>query len=184
MFELKNKYICDYWFNDNIIDCGKSIDNINDEIPVIISDSEVNIITQKYVEHLFEASNTLEYNNLIELNEEKLNYNYKISNTKKYNEYRTRKNRSNSRSDTSDISTRNTEYYLRFNPGRQIVSNNRMFDVEKTSQHHKLFNQFSINNDKGKMFNLPKTSRIYELKTRKRKVLLDSQPKPNSLKYK
>jgi hypothetical protein len=181
MFELKNKYICDYWFDDNIIDCGKPIDDLSDEIPVIIFNSEINIISQNHVEHLFEASNTLENNNVKELNEEKLNYNYKISNTYRVNEYRTRKNRSNSRSNTSDISTRNTEYYHRFKTGGQIISNNRMFDKEKTSQHHKLFYQSCTNNDKRKMHSLPKTSRLYEFKTGKRKVLLDSLPKPKSL---
>ena len=181
MFELKNKYICDYWFDDNIIDCGMPIDDLSDEIPVIIFDSEINIISQNYVEHLFEASNTLKNNDVKELNEEKLNYNYKISNTQRDNEYRTRKARSNSRSNTSYISTGNTEYYHQFKTGGPIVSNNRMFDVEKTNQHHKLFNQSCTNNGKRKMRNLPKTSRLYEFKTGKRKVLLDSQPKPKSL---
>jgi hypothetical protein len=180
MFELKNKYICDYWFSDNVIDCGNSNDNLSDEIPVIISDPEV-IITQKYTEHLFDISDTSKNNNL-NTSKEKLNYN-KINNdheyNKKYNEYneytgyKTRKNKSNPKSNSSNISTRNTEHYKQYSSYKQNVSYNRMYDFKKTSQHHKLFNQSNSNNDKRNMFNLPKTSPIYEHKTRK-KVLLDS----------
>jgi hypothetical protein len=199
MFELKNKYISDYWFNDNIIDCGKSINNISDEIPVIISDSDVNIITHNYIEHLFEEPNNYlsnsmkqntvnkeKINNLIQITnfeDEKLNNNYKISNTQIYNnEYKSKKNSLHSKYNNSDISTRNREYYNQSKSGRQIISNNRMFDMEKTSEHFKLFNESSINYNKGNMYKLPKTSRIHEFITERRKVLLDSQPKPTSLK--
>jgi len=179
MFELKNKYIKDYWFNDNIIDCGKSSDNLSEEIPVIISDSEINIITQTHLEYLFEPSNNLE--NPIELNKEKLNSNYKINNTLNYNDYRTGKNKSNSKSNISDFSSRNTEYYHQLKTYRTIISNNKMFNMGKTSQYHKLFNKSCTNNDQRNMCNLSKTSRLYEFKTNKRNVLLDSQSKPQSL---
>lgn len=163
--------------NNNIIDCGKSID-ISEEIFVIIPDSENNcennIITQQHVEYVFNASNTLK-------NKKKLNYNYKTTKPINDNEYRTRKNKSNSRSNTPDISTRNNKYYNRNKQCEQIISHNRMFAAEKANQYQKLFNQSGANNDQRNMHNLSKTSRLYEFKTRKRKVLLDSQPKPKSL---
>lgn len=181
MFELKNKYISDYWFNDNIIDCGKSSNNLSDEIPVIMYDSEINFITQNHIEYLFQPSNTLENSNTIKLNKEKLNSNYKISNTLKYNDYQTGKNKSNPKSNISDISSRNTEYFQQFKSGRSIITNNKMFNIGNSSQHHKLFNKSCTNNDQRNMCNLSKTSRLYEFETNKRKVLLDSQPKPQSL---
>ncbi len=184
MFELKNQYICDYWFNDNIIDCSKSIDDSSEKIPVIIFNNENNVITQKYVEHLFEASGTLKNSNIIEPNKEKLNYNYKINNTQIDNEYRKRKNKPNPGSNISDISIQNTEYYNQFKPSRQNISNNRVFDVEKTNKHKKLFNQSCTNNytSKRHLYVLSKTSRLYEFQTGKRKVLLDSQSKSKFLK--
>ena len=126
-----------------------------------------------------------------------MNNNYKISNTQIYNtrifnnEYQSTKYRSHSKNNTSNISTRNTsnistrntEYYDQFIQGRQIISNNRMFDVGKTSEHFKLFNQSSVDNNKGNMYKMQKTSRLHEFITERRKVLLDSQPKPESLEY-
>jgi len=199
MFELKNKYINDYWFKDNIVDCGEIINVDSNLIPVIISENEIEYI-KNYEEHLDKASglsdkssgpsdkssgpsdksaNTLEYNNV----KEKLNYNYKIINTKNNNEWGNRANETNrtngtnSRFNNSDITTRNTVCCHRFKTSRPIISNNRMFDEEKTSKHHELFYQSHTNHNKRQMYNLPKTSRIYDFKSGKRKVLLDSQPK-------
>ena len=167
MIELKNKYISDYWFNDNIIDCSKYIDDESNEIQVIIPNSDINIITQKYIEYINENPNN-------KCNKEKLNYNNKINNTEIYNEYQTNKNKSNSRINTTDISTRNTKYNNRFKSSESIISNNRVFDMEKSNQYNKLLNQSYTNNDQRKLYSLFKTSYFYEFKPGKRKVLLDS----------
>jgi hypothetical protein len=188
MFEVKNSYIVDFWFNKNITDCGKITDDNQLDIPVFISENEIEYL-KKYDEHLFETSNTLIYNNLIDKIDddkiddkdnynynykEKLNINYKINDSYRDNEYRKGKCRRNSKSNSSDISKRNTVYCHRIKTGRQVVSDNRMFDEKISHQHNKLFNQSNTNNDKGKMYNLPKTSRLHEYEKRERKILLDS----------
>ena len=101
MFEIINKNICNYWYINNIIDCGQCInDNMSNEIPVIIPNQEVNIITQHYVEYLFNES--AKNNNVIEEKEEETEY-YRIKipervdykfNKCKNNKHRTRKNKS------------------------------------------------------------------------------------------
>jgi hypothetical protein len=167
MIELKNKYISDYWFNDNIIDCSKYIDDESNEIQVIIPNSDINIITQKHIEYINENPNN-------KCNKEKLNYNNEINNTEIYNEYQTNKNKSNSRINTTDISTRNTKCNNRFKSDESIISNNRVFIMEKSNQYNKLLNQSYTNNNQRKMYSLFKTSYFYEFKPGKRKVLLDS----------
>lgn len=198
MFEIKNKYIVDFWFNDKIKDCGKviysnkntnydeTIETNHQNIPIFISQNESE--HESIDEHLFETVNNdndndndtdydidNENNNYnFDFKMKKLNNYYKINNTCRDNEYRKRKGRRNSKSNNSDISRGNTVCCHRIKSSGQIVSNNRMFDEKKSHQHNKLFNQSNSNNDKRKMYNLPKTSRLHEFKARERKVLLDS----------
>ena len=100
MFEIINKNICDYWYINNFIDCGQCINDMSNEIPVIIPNQEVNIISQHYVEYLFNES--AKNNNAIEEKEEIFDYrikssetvDYRISNKWKKNKRKTRKNNS------------------------------------------------------------------------------------------
>jgi hypothetical protein len=155
MIVLMDKYVNDYWFKDNIVDCSKNVGvNNQNQIPVIISETEI------------------EY---MDINsEEKLNNNYENNKQYIYNEQQSRKYNSNSRINISNISTKNTKYEYRHNANRQIISDNGIINKKKSYKHNKLFNESYQNNNKRQMYNMHKTSNVHEYKTRRQKVLLGS----------
>jgi len=150
-----DKYVNDYWFKDNIVDCSKNVGiNNQNQIPVIISETEI------------------EY---MDINsEEKLNNNYENNKQYIYNEQQSRKYNSNSRINISNISTKNTNYEYRHNANRPIISDNGIINKKKSYKHNKLFNESYQNNNKRQMYNMHKTSYVHEYKTRRQKVLLGS----------
>jgi len=156
MLNLNNNYINDYWLKKNIIDCNNitiQTDDL-DDFEIIVDDNYTDTYNKK------EKLN----------NKSKINNNY---NNKKYDKGRT--NKQYSRINKSNITNRNTANNKHiYKKNRENISNNKYNNKEESNKYNKLYNKLNPHNNQKQMYSLPQTSRIYEFKSRERKILLDS----------
>ena len=159
MLNLNNDYIKDFWLNTNIVDCTNitvQTDELDESEIILNNESEIII---------------LDY----EDDKEKLNKDCKNNN--EYTDYKDdkgRTNKQNSRIDKSNIPNKNSKNKHKLNKNTEDISNNKYINKKGTCKYNKLYNKSSSNNNKKQMCSLSQTSRIYEFKSRERKMLLDS----------
>jgi hypothetical protein len=141
------------WMNDDIQDCGE---NYNSDSDIV---SDIKDCSKNYNS---DSDSDIK---------EKLNYKHKNNNSLNNNDCNSKPNETNKKSNNSTNKQRKQS-------DRQINSNNNIYYKPNTYKHSKLPYYTNKNNNKGKMQELPKTSRIHDYKRNNRICLLDSLSKP------
>jgi hypothetical protein len=124
-------------------------------------------IASNHITNYWLSENIIDCGEII--NEEKLNNNYNYEILEVINESTIR----SSEFDRGCYAEENSQYYNK-QTNRNENSNNRKFNKKETNEHFNLFKNINSNNDERKMYILSKNSRLYEYKTKGRKVLLDT----------
>ncbi len=198
MIEVINSYHVDYWVRNKIIDCGQVLSD-NNQINITIDDSNFTDLTEitELENHLFnsefDTNNTVrninssiftKINSNKESSKEKLNNNYKCLEANIINESKYQYNKSdrdgfrNSKFNKPNRKGTNPENNFGEGDNRIKTEFNRVFTKQTPDKHINIHQKTDTNYNKRTMQILPKNSRIHELKSRERFILLDSFSKP------
>ena len=168
MLELFRNNDIDYWIKSKIVDCGKS-ENFN-QINIDILDN--NQEQEHYNDNNDNNNNNNDndndndndiYNQLC-YNEycEKLNNNYKQPKNNYNNEstYHNKNSKSTERNTrTESIYLSNNKYKLQYN--RYKVKDNRIYNLQKTSEYNSIYKCTSSNSNQRQMHNVQPKCKLY-----------------------
>jgi hypothetical protein len=160
MLQLFRDNDIDYWIKSKIIDCGKSenFNNINLDIDILDTNQEQSQDNNNNNDNDNDIYNQLCYDEY----SEKLNNNYKQPKNNYNNEstYYSRNSKSTQRNTrTESIYLSNNKYKLQYN--RNKVKDNRIYDLQKTSQYNSIYKFTSSNSNQRQMHNVQSKCKLY-----------------------